>query len=74
MQIKTTVTDFPGGPVVKTPLPLQRAWVPSLIWELRSLMPQGASKKNEREMEQQAVTSQLLEWLLSKTRRDSKYW
>ena len=65
---------LPGGPVVKTPLPLQWAWVPSLIGELRSHVPQGAPKKDEREMEQQAITSQLLEWLLSKNRRDSKYW
>ena len=65
---------LPGGPVVKTPLPLQRVWVPSLIGELRSHVPQGAPKKDEREMEQQAITSQLLEWLLSKNRRDSKYW
>ena len=74
MHIKTAVTDFPGGPVVRTPLPLQRAWAPPLIWELRSLMPQGAFRKNEREMGQQAISSQLLEWLLSKNRRDSKYW
>ena len=24
---------FPGGPVVKNRLPMQRTWVPSLVWE-----------------------------------------
>ena len=28
--------DFPGSPVVKTALPTQRAWVQSLVGELRS--------------------------------------
>lgn len=32
------LTDFSDGPVVKTVLPLQTAWVPSLIRELRSHM------------------------------------
>ena len=30
--------DFPGGPVVKTANPLQRAWVRSLVWELRKTL------------------------------------
>ena len=28
--------DFPGGPVVKTALPIEGAWEQSLVWELRS--------------------------------------
>ena len=32
--------DFPAGPVVKT-LPLQGAWVQSLVRELRSHKPHG---------------------------------
>ena len=35
------VSDFPGGRVVKTLLPLQRTWIPSLARELRSHMPRG---------------------------------
>ena len=38
--------DFPDSPVVKTPaLPLQEAWVQSLIGELRSHMPCSMAKK-----------------------------
>ena len=33
--------DFPGGPVVKTMLPLQGGRVQSLVRELRSHKPQG---------------------------------
>ena len=36
--------DFPGGPVVKTANPLQRAWVRSLVWELRSSMLHSTAK------------------------------
>ena len=39
--------DFPGGPVVNTVLPLQRALVQSLIRELRSHMPDVAAKKRK---------------------------
>ena len=31
--------DFPGGPMVKTVLPLQGAWVRSQVGKLRSCMP-----------------------------------
>ena len=38
LNIKGDSEDFPGGPVVKSVLPLQRVWVPSLVRELRSHM------------------------------------
>jgi len=43
--------DFPSGPVGKTVLPLQGAWVPSLVRELRSRMPHGMAKnlKNNKD-------------------------
>ena len=41
MQIKTTMRDFPGGPVGKTALPMQGAQVQSLVGELDpTCMPQ----------------------------------
>ena len=39
--IKNHYRNFPGHPVVKTALPLQWAWLKSLIRELRSHMPHG---------------------------------
>ena len=38
--------DFPGGPMVKTALPMQGPRVQSLVRELRSHMPHGQRKKN----------------------------
>ena len=38
--------DFSDGPVVKTVLPMQTAWVPSLVGELRSHMLLNVAKKN----------------------------
>ena len=32
--LNTKFRDFPGGAVVKTVLPMQGAWVQSLVWEL----------------------------------------
>ena len=44
-----SLRDFPGGPVVRTTLPPQEAWVPSLVREPRSHPLQGmAKKKRER--------------------------
>ena len=40
--------DFPGGPVVKTVLPSQGAWVGSLFRELQSCMPQSAAKEQNK--------------------------
>ena len=37
--------DFPGGPVAKTVLSVQGAWVPSLVGELRSYMPHSMVKR-----------------------------
>ena len=37
--------DFSDGPVVKTVLPMQTAWVPSLVGELRSHMLLSVAKK-----------------------------
>ena len=42
------VTDFSGGPVVKTALLLQGAQVPSLVGELRSRMLCGMAKKKKK--------------------------
>ena len=39
--LKPSRWDFPGGPA----LPLQGAWVRSLIWELRSHVPRSAAEK-----------------------------
>ena len=39
--------DFPGGPVVKTVLPLKRVKVRSLVEELRSHRPLGVAKKKK---------------------------
>ena len=39
---------FPGGPVVKTVLPMQRTWVPSLVGKLRSHMLHGLTEKNKK--------------------------
>ena len=40
--------DFPGGPVVKTVLPSQGAWVGSLFRELQSCMPAYHGQKNPK--------------------------
>ena len=37
--------NFPGGPVVKTALPVQQAWVQSLVWKLKSCTPTARPKK-----------------------------
>ena len=39
--------DFPGGPVVKTQLPLQGSWVSSLVRELKSYILHSAAKKKK---------------------------
>ena len=39
--------DFPGGPLVKTSHFHARAWVRSLVRELRSHMPHGAAKQKD---------------------------
>jgi len=36
---KKQLGDFPGGPVAKTLLPMQAAWIPSLIRELDLTCP-----------------------------------
>ena len=36
---------LPAGPVMKTALPVQGVWVPSLIGELRSCMLPGMARK-----------------------------
>ena len=43
----TEAEDFPGVPVVKTLLPLQRAQVQSLVGELKSHMPHSVVKQNK---------------------------
>ena len=40
--------DFPGGPVVKTVLPLQGARVQSLVMELKFHMPHGVAKRENQ--------------------------
>ena len=42
------VGDFPGGPVVKTLLPEQGAWVQSLVRELSSCMLCSKKKKAKK--------------------------
>ena len=46
----TTTGDFPGGPAVKTVLPLQGTWVQSLVGELRSHMPRSTAKKKKKNL------------------------
>ena len=36
--------DFPGGPVVDSALPMQEAWIQSLVGELKSCMPHSVTK------------------------------
>ena len=36
---------FPGDPVVKAGLPMQGAWIQSLVRELRPYVPHGTAKK-----------------------------
>ena len=43
--------DFPSGPVVKTVLPLQGAWVQSLVQELRFHMLQCSQNKTKKQKE-----------------------
>ena len=45
---------IPGGPVVRTPLSLPKAWVLSLVGELRSHMPRGMAKKKKMWGEKEA--------------------
>ena len=40
--------DFPGGPVVKTELPMQEAQVRFLLRELRTHMLNGMAKKKKK--------------------------
>ena len=40
--------DFPGGPVVKTMLPMQGVQFRSLVGELRSHLLYGAAKKDKK--------------------------
>ena len=40
--------DLPGGPVVKTALPVQGVWVQSLAGELKSHIPHSAAKKKKK--------------------------
>ena len=44
---------LPGGPVVKTALPIQGAWVWTLVRELRFLMPRSMAKKKIKKKENQ---------------------
>ena len=60
MQIKPTVKDSPGSSVAECVLPLQRAWILSMVKELRSCMLLPAAKKCHH------TTSYLSEWLLPK--------
>ena len=45
---KNDFWDFPGGPVVKTALPLQGPRVQSLVGELKSYMPWGQKTKQNK--------------------------
>ena len=45
--LKYSCLDFPLVLVVKTVLPIQEAWVQSVVGELRSYMPQGAVKNKQ---------------------------
>ena len=38
--------DFPGGPVAKTVLPMQEAWVRSLVRELDPILDDIATSSN----------------------------
>ena len=53
---KHLMGDFPGGPVVDSLLPMQRAWVLSLIRELRSHMAHGMAKKRKKKKARKHLT------------------
>ena len=45
---KPNSSDFSGSPVVKTVIPLQAAWVRSLVVELRSHITHSVVKKKKK--------------------------
>ena len=45
IQLTDTRREFPGDPVVKAGLPMQGAWIQSLVRELRPYVPHGTAKK-----------------------------
>ena len=45
--IKDQYGGFPGSPMVRSVLPLQGAWVLTLVRELRSCKPHGVAKKKK---------------------------
>ena len=57
MQLKIiTRRDFSGGPAVRTVPPVEGAWVWSLVRELKSHTPLGASqKKNLFKLSQEEI-------------------
>ena len=58
--------NFPGSPVVKTALLLQRAWVRSLVRELRSLMPHGMAQQYNTKWKGKSKRNNLFWWLSGK--------
>ena len=48
MQIKTTMRDFPCGPMERIHLTMQGTQVQSLVRELRSHKPCGVAKKKKK--------------------------
>ena len=46
--LKDPFGDFPGGPVVKTALPLHKAQAQSLVRKLGSHMPHGGQKNKNK--------------------------
>ena len=48
--------DFPGGPVAKTAFSLQRAWVQSLVRELRSHMLIPTLQKKKKNLIKKKLT------------------
>ena len=56
--LKIMLRGFPGGPVVKTALSMQRTQVRSLVGELRSHMPHGQKKKKKKKIPEENLKHQ----------------
>ena len=54
---------FPDDLVIKARLPMQWAWMQSLVRELRSYMPHGMARKKERRQRRPLINLSL-EWKL----------
>ena len=59
--------DFPGDPVVKPALPLQGAWVLSLVRKGGSCRPSGLAKKKKKEVDETLYLKKIILFLFDFT-------